>query len=414
MAAEVADVIVAGAGPAGLMLAAELRAGGASVLVLERETGPGQPHKAGAMGARALNAPTVAALRDRGLLEAVKAAALVWFDPAARPPLGGPVFAGHFAGIPVRADLLDPDLAAGSPGGGVIALRDLETILAGRAADLGADIRRGVALTSLRDDGEAVTVTTTGGEMRARWLAGCDGGRSLVRKQGGFDFPGVDAEFTGRQAIVDLEAPAKLSAGWAGNEFGSYTVGGWQQGGPPRVHIVEYDAGDARDTPVTREELQRSLRRVSGTDVTITKVHVATRYTDTTRQASTYRRGRVLLAGDAAHVHSPAGGQGLNLGIGDAVSLGAKLATVAAGAGPALLDAYTAERHPIGAWVQGWSMAQTALGRRDQRTQALRAVVTDLIGTREGATYVLANIAGLRDTGSGSGRTSGRKWSGVP
>ena len=104
----------------------------------------------------------------------------------------------------------------------------------------------------------------------------------------------------------------------------------------------------------------------------------------------------MLLAGDAAHVHSPAGGQGLNLGIGDAVSLGAKLAAVAGGAEEGLLDAYTAERHPVGAWVQDWSMAQTALGRRDRRTQALRAVVTDLINTRAGATYVLANIAGLR------------------
>jgi 2-polyprenyl-6-methoxyphenol hydroxylase-like FAD-dependent oxidoreductase len=391
------DVIVAGAGPVGLMLAARLRAGGTSVLVLEREAAPGRPHKAGAMGARALNAPTVVALRDCGLLEAVKAAALFWFDPAGPPP-GGPGFAGHFAGIPVRADLLDPDLAAGSPGGGVIAQQDLESILAEYAAGLGAEIRRGSEVTSFRDDGEAVTVTTTGGEVRARWLAGCDGGRSVVRTQGGFDFPGLDPEFTGRQAIVDLETPEKLATDWTGNEFGSYVVGGWQQGGPPRVHIVTYGAPgqEDRDAPVTPEELQQSLRRVSGIDVTITKVHVATRYTDTTRQASTYRRGRVLLAGDAAHVQSPAGGQGLNLGIGDAVSLGAKLAAVAGGADPALLDAYTAERHPIGAWVQDWSMAQTALSRPDRRTQALRAVVTDLINTREGATYVLANIAGLR------------------
>ena len=230
------------------MLAAELRAGGASVLVLEREAGPGLPHKAGAMGARALNAPTVAALRDRGLLQAVKAAALFWFDPAGPPP-GGPAFAGHFAGIPVRADLLDPDLAADSPGGGVIAQQDLELILAQRAADLGADIRRGVALTSFRDDGEAVTVTTTGGEVRARWLAGCDGGRSLVRKRGGFDFPGLDPEFTGCQAIVDLETPEKLATDWTGNEFGSYLVGGWPKSmwrratPPPPVRPAPTGAG---------------------------------------------------------------------------------------------------------------------------------------------------------------------------
>src|SRR5262249_12072121 len=133
--------------------------------------------------------------------------------------------------------------------------------------------------------------------------------------------------------------------------------------------------------------------------VVITKVHVATRYTDTTRQATTYRRGRVLLAGDAAHVHSPAGGQGLNLGLGDAISLGGKLAAVTHGADPALLDTSTSQRHPAGAWVQAWSMAQTALARRDQRTQALRDVVTDLINTGDGATYVLTSLAGLRPSG---------------
>jgi 2-polyprenyl-6-methoxyphenol hydroxylase-like FAD-dependent oxidoreductase len=147
---------------------------------------------------------------------------------------------------------------------------------------------------------------------------------------------------------------------------------------------------------VTLEEIQQSLRRVSGIDVTITKLHTATRYTDTTRQAGTYRRGRVLLAGDAAHVHSPAGGQGLNLGIGDAVCLGPKLAAVAGGTDAAVLDAYTAERHPAGARVQAWTMAQTALGRRDPRTPALREVVTDLINTRAGATCVFTTIAGLR------------------
>jgi 2-polyprenyl-6-methoxyphenol hydroxylase-like FAD-dependent oxidoreductase len=387
------DVVVAGGGPVGLMLAAELRAGGASVLVAEREPAPCQPHKAGAMGARALTAPTVAALAERGLLPAVRAAALAWFDPAGPEP---PPFAGHFAGIPVRPELVDPAAVAGSPGGGVIAQQDLETVLAAHAAGLGAEIRRGVAVTGFRGDGGGVTVTTTEGEVRAGWLAGCDGGRSLVRKHGGFDFPGTGPEFSGLQAVVDADDPGQLAADWTGNEAGSYIAGGWQQGGPPRVHIVEYGASARRDAPVTPAEVQQSLRRVSGTSVTITKVHAATRYTDTTRQASTYRRGRVLLAGDAAHVHSPAGGQGLNLGIGDAISLGAKLAAVVRGAGPALLDTYTAERHPAGAWVQAWSMAQTALGRRDQRTQALRGVVADLINTRDGATYVLTSIAGLR------------------
>jgi 2-polyprenyl-6-methoxyphenol hydroxylase-like FAD-dependent oxidoreductase len=389
------DVVVAGGGPVGLMVAAELRAKGASVLVVEREPDPDLPHKAGAMGARALNNPSVLALHERGLLAAVKAAALFWVDDET-PQDDPPPFIGHFAGIPVRADLLDfAAITAEVSGGGVIALRDLEEILAKRAVELGVEIRRGVAVTGFEDHGDAVTVHTTEGGLHTGWLVGCDGGRSLVRKLGGFDFPGCDPELVGRQAIVDLESPAELAVDWTGNEHGTYLVGGWGADGPPRVHVVEYGPQPDRDTPVTLEEVQDSLRRVSGINVTITKLHVATRYTDTTRQATTYRRGRVFLAGDAAHVHSPAGGQGLNLGIGDAVSLGGKLGAVINRADPELLDTYTAERHPVGAWVQAWTMAQTALGRTDARTQALRAVVTDLVNTRDGATYVFANIAGL-------------------
>ncbi len=163
------------------------------------------------------------------------------------------------------------------------------------------------------------------------------------------------------------------------------------------MHTVEYESPPAdRDAPVTAEEVQASLRRVSGTDVTVTRVHVATRYADTTRQATTYRRGRVLLCGDAAHVHSPAGGQGMNLGIGDAANLGWKLALVARGMAPdSLLDTYTAERHPIGAWVQKWSMAQTALSAaRGPRADALREVMADLLDTPDGATHVVSMIGG--------------------
>jgi 2-polyprenyl-6-methoxyphenol hydroxylase-like FAD-dependent oxidoreductase len=388
------DVVVAGAGPVGLMLAAELRTHGADVLVVEREPDPDLPHKVGAMGARALNSPSVQALHERGLLPAVEAAALFWVDGT--PQDDPPPFVGHFAGIPVRADLLDfAAITADVPGGGVIALRDLEAILARRAVELGVEIQRGTTVTGFEDHGDAVTVHTTEGDRHTGWLAGCDGGRSLVRKHGGFDFPGCDPELVGRQAVVDIESPRELAADWTGNEHGTYLVGGWGTDGPPRVHVVEYGPQPDRDTPVTLEEVRDSLRRVSGINVTITKLHVATRYTDTTRQATTYRRGRVFLAGDAAHVHSPAGGQGLNLGMGDAVSLGGKLGAVINGADPELLDTYTEERHPIGAWVQAWTMAQTALGRTDARTRALRAVVADLVNTRDGATYVFTNIAGL-------------------
>jgi 2-polyprenyl-6-methoxyphenol hydroxylase-like FAD-dependent oxidoreductase len=255
-----------------------------------------------------------------------------------------------------------------------------------------------VAVTGFEADADGVTVRTGQGEIRAGWLAGADGGRSTVRRLAGFAFPGVDPVFTGRQAVVDLDAPGKLvTGGWQHHEHGSYVVGGWADGGgPPRVHTVEYEVTAERDAPVTAAEMQASLRRVSGTDVVVTRVHAGTRYTDTTRQAETYRRGRVLLCGDAAHVHSPAGGQGLNLGLGDAVNLGWKLALVARGLAPeSLVDTYTPERHPIGAWVQRWSLAQSALSApRGPRADALREVVTDLLDTPDGATHVVSRIGG--------------------
>jgi 2-polyprenyl-6-methoxyphenol hydroxylase-like FAD-dependent oxidoreductase len=392
------DVVVAGAGPVGLMLACELRLGGAEVLVLERdEHTPASRH--GSMGARAVNQPTVHTLRLRGLLSAVEKAAAMWIGAMPELPPGErpEIYAGHFAGIDIRADRLKP--GEEFLGAGVVSQADLEAVLAERAAELGAEVRRGVALTGFDADGDGVTVHTGRGTVRAAWLVGADGGRSTVRGLAGFDFPGADPVFTGRQAVVDLADPEKLVAGgWQHGENGSYVLGGWADGdGPIRVHTVEHDLPPAdRDAPVTAEEVQASLRRVSGTDVTVTRVHVGTRYADTTRQASTYRKGRVLLCGDAAHVHSPAGGQGMNLGLGDAVNLGWKLALVARGVAPdSLLDTYTAERHPIGAWVQKWSMAQTALSTaRGPRADALREVMADLLDTPDGATYVVSMIGG--------------------
>ncbi len=386
------DVVVAGAGPVGLFLAAEVRLAGASVLVLERDEDPARPAKAGSMGARGLNTPTVAALHLRGLLPAVRASSLFWFPADEPPPEPGsegepalftPAFIGHFAGIDLRADRLDPtdpEIVPDPLGGGVIAQQDLEDILAAHATGLGVEIRRGVAVTGLEEG----VVRTSEGPLAAGWLVGCDGGRSTVRKFAGFGFPGVDPVFTGRQAIVEMTGAEGLVRGdWQRGEAGSYVVGGWGTEEAPRIHTVEFVPPEDGRAEVTAEELQASLRRVSGVDVTITKVHAATRYADTTRQADTYRRGRVLLAGDAAHVHSPAGGQGLNLGIGDALNLGWKLAAVARGQAPeSLLDTYTAERHPIGAWVQNWTLAQTAVSRPDDpRAEALRAVLTELLDT---------------------------------
>jgi hypothetical protein len=166
---------------------------------------------------------------------------------------------------------------------------------------------------------------------------------------------------------------------------------------PGRILTVEFRGVPAdRDVPITAEELQTSLRRVTGVDVTVTGVKTATRFTDNARQATTYRLGRVLLAGDAAHVHSPFGGQGLNLGLGDAMNLGWKLAATIKGWAPdGLLDTYTDERHPVGSWVLDWTRAQIAVMRPDPRARALRRVVSDLTETVDGTTYFAKKISGV-------------------
>jgi 2-polyprenyl-6-methoxyphenol hydroxylase-like FAD-dependent oxidoreductase len=428
------DVVVAGGGPVGLMLACELRLGGASVLVLERLTEIDQTVKAGS-----LNVPAVEALYRRGLLPQVleeqqrvreylqafarqhqttptpqapaptptppappPAPTRQDAPPAATPPgpasAQPPRFAGHFAGLFLDAALIDgtdPDFADLGPAasGAMITQQAVETLLSRRAAELGVQVRRGVEVTGFAAGEDGVTVSTTGAPVRAGWLVGCDGGRSLVRRQAGFDFPGTGPEITGHQAIVEMTGTEALRTGWNRTESGVYVFGP----APGRILTVEFDGPpEDRDAPVTAAELQASLRHVSGADVTITAVFSATRYTDNARQATSYRRGRVLLAGDAAHVHSPFGGQGLNLGLGDAMNLGWKLAAVAGGRAPErLLDSYTAERHPIGAWVLDWSRAQVALMRPEPGARALGGVVRDLMGTVAGTTYFVKRISGL-------------------
>ncbi|WP_225821007.1 FAD-dependent monooxygenase [Streptomyces naphthomycinicus] len=398
------DVVVAGAGPVGLFLACELRLGGARVLVVERLAEVDETIKAGS-----INIPSALALHRRGLLPELTA---VW--EAARERIrafmaGGkaqgdlkvpPRFAGHFAGIMMDPDLFDgsdpawADAGPAAESGLGVPQAELERILARRAARLGAEVRRGVELTGFDADEDGVAVHTDGGTVRAGWLVGCDGGRSTVRKLAGFDFPGTDPEITGYQAVVELTGHERLGAGWNTTDTGTYAHGPF----PGRVLSVEFDGPPAdRSAPVTAAELQASLRRVSGVpEVTVGKVVTATRFTDNARQATDYRKGRVLLAGDAAHVHSPFGGQGLNLGIGDAMNLGWKLAAVVRGTAPeSLLDTYTAERHPVGAWVLDWTRAQIAVMRPDRHARALRRVVTDLALTGTGTTYFVTKISGL-------------------
>ncbi|MYT27956.1 MULTISPECIES: FAD-dependent oxidoreductase [unclassified Streptomyces] len=400
-----ADVVVAGGGPVGLMLACELALADVSVVVLERLTEVDTTIKAGA-----INTPSSEAFYRRGMLPGlaeVQRAAMAQFSSFMRQReaadastvKAAPRFAGHFAGIMLRADLLDesdPEFGTSGPATevGLVPQEALERLLAARAAELGVSLRRGVTLTGLDADDAGVHVHTSEGSLRAGWLVGCDGGRSTVRRLAGFPFPGTDPEITGHQAVVEMTGADALGAGWTWTDTGTY-VHGPTTG---RILTVEFDGPPTdRDAPITAEELQTSLRRVSGVpDVTITKVLTATRFTDNARQVPDYRRGRVLLAGDAAHVHSPFGGQGLNLGIGDAMNLGWKLAATVRGWAPeGLLDSYTAERHPIGAWVLEWTRAQVALMRPESHAGALRKVIAELSGTSDATTFFVKKISGV-------------------
>ncbi|MET7693947.1 FAD-dependent monooxygenase [Streptomyces sp. NPDC005483] len=396
------DVTVVGAGPVGLVLAAELTLSGASVQILERRAEPDP-----ALKAQSVNVPTAEALDRRGLLPAAEQVQrqtlerVGSFAPAAGGGGRAPEarFTGHFAGMALDPDLVDwsdPDLAAHTAAAGarMVPQPQLEALLAGHAARLGVTVQRGVEVTALDDTGEGVLVGTTAGPVRTRWLVGCDGGHSTVRRLAGIGFPGTDPELTGYQAVVDIADPSMLTDGWTWSARGAYRYGPQ----PGRVATLEFDSPPAdRSTPVTLEAVQASLRRISGTEVTLTALRATpTRWTDNTRQAAAYRSGRVLLAGDAAHVHPPFGGQGLNLGVGDATNLGWKLGAVLAGWAPeGLLDTYDAERRPLGAWVLDWTRAQIGVLRGDAKSGALRAIVADLLSTRDGTTYAVKKISGV-------------------
>jgi 2-polyprenyl-6-methoxyphenol hydroxylase-like FAD-dependent oxidoreductase len=393
------DVVVAGGGPVAMMVASELALRGVRVLVVERLSEPDLTIKAGA-----INIPTAEALDRRGLLpqlRAVQEAALAKMREFRGGALSAkaPRLVGHFGGIWLSGERLDPADPAWRERGpaaevAMVGQADLERLLAEHAVALGVEIRRGVALTGFAQGADGVRVELGTERVEAGWLIGADGGRSLVRKLAGFAFPGTDPIITGHQAIAEMTGAEGLDRGWHVTDTGVYVHGPI----PGRVLTVEFDGPPAdRDAPVTAAELQASIRAVSGVEVTVDRVLSATRFTDNARQAATYRSGRVLLAGDAAHVHSPFGGQGLNLGIGDAVNLGWKLAAEVSGWAPAgLLDSYTAERHPIGAWVLDWTRAQIAIMKPEPYARALRGVLTDLADTTDGATYLGASIAGLR------------------
>jgi 2-polyprenyl-6-methoxyphenol hydroxylase-like FAD-dependent oxidoreductase len=398
------DVIIAGAGPVGLFLACELRLAKLSVLVLEQLKDPHSPLKRLPFGMRGLWGPSVEAFYRRGLLEQI-ASQRRGDDSAAGQPKPGSIAlgsklrgpAGHFAGIPFDYGNIDSsrwtyripspaDTQLGSE------MEHLENVLAAHALSVGVEIQRGRGVEAFEPWDDGITVSAGEQRVRAQWLVGCDGGRSTIRKQGGFEFEGTDPEFTGYSVEVEIADPEKLRLGRHYTPTGMYTQ--WL---PGVIGLVDFDGGAFHRTqPVTCEHVQAVLRRVTCTDVTLKALKIATTWTDRSQQATTYRKGRVLLAGDAAHIHSPLGGQGLNLGLGDAMNLGWKLAATIRGDAPeGLLDSYTKERHPVGARILDWTRAQVGLMRPNPQSRALEAILRDLIGTRDGATYFAERVWGV-------------------
>lgn len=391
------DVVIAGAGPVGLFLATELALARCSVLVLEKAENPHSRLKQLPFGVRGLNALSVEALDRRGLLQELELHKRLK-NPHQNAGQGARRQVGHFAGIPFHEGDIDASqwkyrLPSSTETSLMSELDELETVLSRRGEALGVTIKRGLAITDFQQTANEVIVQAGDQHFTGKWLVGCDGSRSVVRKLGGFEFAGTEPEFTGYTTQVDIADPEKLRPGRNLTATGMYL-----QSQPGYVMLQDFDGGAFHNSgqPITREHVQEVLRRISGTDVTINTLHIATTWTDRARQATTYRHGRVLLAGDAAHIHSPLGGQGLNLGLGDAMNLGWKLAATIHGQAPeGLLDSYFTERYPIGTQVLDWSRAQVVLMNPSIQSRALQDIFRDLLTTRDGATYIAGRVWGL-------------------
>lgn len=365
-------MVIAGGGPTGLMLAGELALAGVDVVVVERRTTQAVD------GSRAggLHARTIEVLDQRGIADRFLAA-------------GVAMQVQGYALIPLDIS----DFPTRFNHGLALWQKDFEPILAGWVEELGVPIQRGREVTGFTEDEHGVEVEVSDGpSVRAQYLVGCDGGRSLVRKAAGIDFPGLDASTSWMIAEVEMDGEPQL--GFRRDGVGQHALGRRQEGDPVRVVLMEATADHTGDP--TMEELRAALVGAYGTDFGLRHAHWISRFTDLSRQAAAYRQGRVLLAGDAAHVHPPQGGQGLNIGVQDAVNLGWKLAQVVAGSSPErLLDTYHAERHPVGARVLRNTMAQVALGTPDDRHDALRETMVELLGMDAPRKRFAGMISGL-------------------
>jgi 2-polyprenyl-6-methoxyphenol hydroxylase-like FAD-dependent oxidoreductase len=391
------DVVISGAGPVGLFLACELALANCSVLLLEKAADRHSPLKQIPFGIRGLSAPSIEALYRRNLLDELETHKRLK-NPHLNGGKGPRRQVGHFAGIPFHDGDIDTSqwkyrLQSSTETSLMSEMDELETVLTRRAEALGVVILRGHAITGFHQTADEVTIQTADKTFTSKWLVGCDGSRSIVRKIGGFEFAGTEPEFTGYSTRIDIADPDKLKPGRNMTASGMYL-----QSQPGYVIIQDFDGGAFHhsEKQITLEHVQEVLRRVSHTDVTVSALHTATTWTDRARQATTYRKGRVFLAGDAAHIHAPLGGQGLNLGLGDAMNLGWKLAAVIKQHAPGtLLESYYTERHPIGAQVLDWSRAQVAIMNRNPQARALNAIFRDLMNTRDGATYFAGRVWGI-------------------
>jgi 2-polyprenyl-6-methoxyphenol hydroxylase-like FAD-dependent oxidoreductase len=376
------DIIISGAGPVGLFLACELALANCSVLILEKADDLHSPLKQLPFGIRGLSAPTIEALyRRRNLLKELEIHKRLK-NPHQNAGQGARRQVGHFAGIPFHEGDIDTAqweyrLPTSTDTSLISEMQELETVFIRRAETLGVKVKCGMAITGFEQTADGVTVQSGIQSFQSKWLVGCDGARSVVRKAGGFEFAGTEPEFTGYTVKADLADPEKLKPGRNMTSQGMYL-----QSQPGYLMIQDFDGGafHSSEQPITLEHVQEVLRRISNTDATLTALHAATTWTDRARQATTYRNGRVLLAGDATHIHAPLGGQGLNLGLGDAMNLGWKLAaTIQQKAPEGLLDSYYTERYPIGAQVLDWSRAQAAIMNTSPQARALNAIIRDLM-----------------------------------
>jgi 2-polyprenyl-6-methoxyphenol hydroxylase-like FAD-dependent oxidoreductase len=398
---EQVDVVVVGAGPVGLLAAIELTLGGVSVLVLERLAAPSMVAKAlmiGPLGIEALQrrgmAAAMAAAQERTFAAMKKATEQ--HGPDARR--GGNKFSGHFGGV----TLIRPD-AQKEPGrrGRPVDQQAAEAMLTERALALGIEVRRDCDVTNFVQQADGVDAgwaSPTGeGRIRCSYLIGCDGGRSAIRKMAGFDFPGTPATMTMYQATAEIDhAERLLPSGWRRTSGGVFSYGFL----PGKLIMLDFSGPpenrEAREAPVTREEIEAVLRRVSGADVRVKALERGSRWPDNTRLVDTYRRGRVLLAGDAAHIHSPFGGQGMSLGLVDAANLGWKLAAVVRGEMPeSFLDTYAAERRPVAEAVLENTRAQAAIMRPDPQSGAMRDLVARLLDFDDVNRFIGETMSGL-------------------